>query len=47
MGDLAVKNVIIIGEEEYKNKVLTLKNMETGDQSTLGLDELIEKIKQS
>ncbi|MDD7305865.1 MAG: histidine--tRNA ligase [Peptoniphilaceae bacterium] len=44
---IGVKNVIIIGEEEYKNKVLTLKNMETGDQSTLGLDELIEKIKQS
>lgn len=42
---MGIKNVIIIGEEEYNNKVLSLKDMESGDQESLGLDQVIEKFK--
>ena len=43
--NLNVKYVIIIGEEEAKNNVVTLKNMITGEQETLSQDECIQKIK--
>ena len=43
--NLNVKYVIIIGEDEIKNGVVTLKNMITGEQETLKIEETIEKIK--
>ena len=43
--NLNVKNVIIIGEDEIKNNVVTLKNMITGEQQTLELEEAIKIIK--
>ena len=41
---LNIKNVIIIGEDEIKNNVVTLKNMDTGDQNTITLEEAIKII---
>ena len=38
---LNVKYVIVIGEDEIKNDVVTLKNMETGEQNTLKLKEVL------
>ena len=43
--NLNVKYVIIIGEDEIKNNVVALKNMETGEQKTLKLEEAINIIK--
>ena len=42
---LNIKNVIIIGEEEFKENKLTLKNMEDGSQELLGFEEVLEKFK--
>lgn len=42
---LSIPYVIVIGEEEIENNVVTLKNMETGEQKTISLKEAIEKIK--
>ena len=42
---LNIKYVIILGEDEVKNNVVSLKNMITGEQKTLSLDETIEIIK--
>ena len=42
---LKIPYVIVIGEEEIKNNVVTLKNMETGKQDTIKIEEVIEKIK--
>lgn len=42
---LNIPYVVIIGEEEAKNKTVTLKNMETGEQFTEKLDEITKKIK--
>ena len=44
--NLNVKYVIIIGEDEIKNNVITLKNMNTGEQQTIKLEEAIEIIKE-
>lgn len=44
--NLNVKYVIIIGEDEIENNVITLKNMITGEQNTLKIDEAIKKIKE-
>lgn len=37
--------VIIIGEEEIKTGIVSLKNMETGQQEKLSINEIIEKLK--
>lgn len=37
--------VIIIGEDEIKEKKVTLKDMVKGEQEKIGLDELIERLK--
>ncbi|MBR3132686.1 MAG: histidine--tRNA ligase [Clostridia bacterium] len=37
---LKIPYVIVIGEEEIKNNTVTLKNMETGEQTTVSRDEL-------
>ena len=36
--------VIIIGEDEVTSKLYTLKDMETGSQEKLGVDEIISKV---
>ena len=43
--NLGVRYVITIGEDEIKNNVVALKNMVTGNQETVGVDEAIEIIK--
>lgn len=42
---LNIPYVIVLGEEEYKNKNITIKNMQTGEQESLILSECLEKIK--
>ncbi len=44
--NLNVKYVIIIGEDEIKNNVITLKNMFTGEQKTLTFEDAIKIIKE-
>ena len=44
---LGIPYVIVIGEDEINNNVVSLKNMESGEQSTLGLDEAIRIIKEN
>jgi len=38
--------VVLVGEEELKNKLFTLKNMVSGDQEKLSLEELSARLKQ-
>ena len=42
---LNVKYVIVIGEDEIKNNVITLKNMISGEQNTLKIEDVIKIIK--
>ena len=42
---LQIPYVIIIGEDEIKNKTVSLKNMENGEQQTISLDEAIKILK--
>lgn len=42
---LSIPYVIVIGEDEIANNTVTLKNMETGEQETIILEEAIEKMK--
>ena len=37
---LKIPNVIVIGEDEIKSGLFTLKNMETGEQSSKSLEEI-------
>ena len=39
-----VEYVALVGEDEMKNELITLKNMKTGAQSQITLNELIEEI---
>lgn len=41
---LCIPYVIVIGEEERTNNKVTLKNMETGEQRTITLEEAIKEI---
>ncbi len=43
--NLEIPFVIIIGEEEVAKEKYTLKNMITGEQELLAIDEIVEKIK--
>lgn len=45
--NLNVKYIIIIGEDEIKNNVITLKNMITGKQQTITSEEAIKIIKEN
>ena len=36
--------ILILGEKEAEQKQITIKNLETGDQQTLPLDQLIQKL---
>lgn len=40
-----VKYVLIVGEDEVKNQIFTLKNMENGLQEKLPLSEIVKKMK--
>jgi len=42
---IGVEYVIIIGEDEEKQNLVTIKNMETGEQQLCGLDEVIRDLK--
>lgn len=42
--DRGIPFVVMIGSEELKNNQLTLKNMESGEQSTIGTGELLKKL---
>ena len=42
-----IKYVIIVGEDEVKSERYALKNMQTGEQVTLSLSEIVEKLKDS
>ena len=42
---LGIKYTIVIGEEERQEEKVTLKNMETGEQEKLTIEQAIEKIK--
>ena len=42
---LNIPYVIIVGEEERKNQLYTLKNMETGEQNKLTVKQIIDVIK--
>ena len=42
---LNVRYVIVIGEDEVKQNLVTLKNMKTGEQQTISIDEVIKIIK--
>ena len=41
---LNINYVIVIGEDEIKNNVVTIKNMSTGEQNTVTLEESIKII---
>jgi len=43
--DKKIPYVIVLGEEELKKNLVTLKNMTTGQQNTLPLDKAIAKLK--
>lgn len=42
---LNIPYVAFVGEEEVNNKTINLKNMATGEQKALTLDEVINKLK--
>ena len=42
---LAIPYVIVIGEDEINNNTVTLKDMTSGEQETLSIEEAIKKIK--
>ena len=42
---LQIPYAIVIGEDEIKNKIVSFKNMITGEQENLTIEQVIEKIK--
>lgn len=45
--DLAVRYVVIIGEEEIKKKVVTLKDMVSGEQKEIKSDDIVNELKKT
>ena len=43
---LKIPYVIILGEDEIKTNTITLKNMETGEQQTIKIEDAINIINQ-
>ena len=43
--DIRAEYVALVGESELANNHVTLRNMESGEQSVVNLSELIEKLK--
>ena len=44
---LEIPYVIVIGEEEEKNGTVSLKNMESGEQSQIGIEEAVQILKKN
>ena len=42
--DLGDKTVLIIGDNELKNGIVTLKNMESGKQKEIDRDKIINEL---
>jgi histidyl-tRNA synthetase len=42
---LGIAYVVLIGEDELKSGLLSLKSMVTGEQSPMGVSQIIEKVK--
>ena len=42
---LEVPYTIVLGEDEEKNNIVTLKDMQTGEQQQISLEEVIKIIK--
>jgi len=42
---LNIPYVVVIGQEEVENNVYTLRNMKTGEQQSLAMEELIKELK--
>ena len=42
--DKSIPFVAIVGEEEMNNNVVALKHMQSGEQVTHSVDELIQKL---
>lgn len=42
---LGIPYVAVIGEDEIKNNTISLKNMNTGEQEILSIEQAIEKLK--
>ena len=42
---LNIPYICIIGEDEEKNKKVALKNMETGEQEVLTIEEMLKNLK--
>lgn len=42
---LCIPYVVVIGEEEVSKQIITLKDMETGEQSQMKVEDIIKKIK--
>ena len=42
--DKHIPYVLLLGEEEMNENKYTLKDMKSGDQSTIGLEEVVNKI---
>src|SRR5690554_6807936 len=42
--DKNAKHTVILGENELKNKEITIKNMETGEQQTISVDHFLDKV---
>ena len=42
---MKLKYVLILGEEESKNKKIKLKNMETGEEELIDINKIIERLK--
>ncbi len=43
--DLSAKKVVIIGENELKNKTATVKDMVSGEQRETKIENLIEELR--
>ena len=42
---LQIPYVIVIGEDEINENTVTLKDMNTGEQETISIEKVIEKLK--
>lgn len=42
---LCIPYVVVIGEEEIEKKIVTLKNMTTGEQNQMKVEDIIKEIR--
>ena len=43
--DIGVKNIVIVGQNEINESCIQIKNMETGNQEKITVDQLIKRLK--